>query len=109
MSMSPSGTAWSSRSQTSSCRRVAGWAPRRGMAPGAAGRGRGVGGCAPSAVDAHEGDRATAVLLDHLMRDAHERAADVVLVEDDLRIGQHVPSWPLRTGLKGLAGTVAAR
>ena len=36
-----------------------------------------------AAVDAHEGDGPAAVLLDHLVRDAHERAADVVLVEDD--------------------------
>ena len=55
-----------------------------------------------AAVDAHEGDGAAVVLLDHLVRDAHERTADVVLVEDDLLIGQTVPSWPLGTGLKGL-------
>ena len=55
-----------------------------------------------AAVDAHEGDGPAAVLLDHLMRDAHERAADVVLVENDLLIGQTVPSWPLWTWLKGL-------
>ena len=56
-----------------------------------------------AAVDAHEGDGPAAVLLDHLVRDAHERAADVVLVEDDLLFGHTVPSWPLGTGLKGLA------
>jgi hypothetical protein len=55
-----------------------------------------------AAVDAHEGNGPATVLLDHLMRDAHERAADVVLVEDDLLFGQRVPSWPLWTWLKGL-------
>ena len=37
-----------------------------------------------AAVDAHEGDGSAGVLLDDLVRDAHERPADVVLVEDDL-------------------------
>ena len=41
-----------------------------------------VGEMRAAPVDAHEGDRTTAVLLDHLVRDAYERAADVVLVED---------------------------
>ncbi len=62
-----------------------------------------------AAVDAHEGDGAAAVLLDHLMRDAHERTADVVLVENDLLFGQTVPSWPHGTGLKGLGCVLAGR
>ena len=54
-----------------------------------------------AAVDAHEGDGPAAVLLDHLVRDTHERAADVVLVEDDASVLATVPSWPLGTWLKG--------
>ena len=55
-----------------------------------------------AAVDADERDGPAGVLLDDLVRDAYERAADVVLVEDDdLLVGQAVPSWPLGTGLKG--------
>ena len=57
-----------------------------------------------AAVDADEGDGPAAVLLDDLVRDAHERAADVVLVEDDLLLGHSGPSWPLGTGLKGRGG-----
>ena len=58
-----------------------------------------------AAVDAHEGERPAGVLLDDLVRDAHQRPADVVLVEDDPAVfGHTVPSWPLRAGLKGLAG-----
>ena len=36
-----------------------------------------------AAMDAHQRDVSVSVLLDDLVRDAHERAADVVLVEDD--------------------------
>ena len=54
-------------------------------------------------VDAHQRDVPVGVLLDDLMRDAHERAADVVLVEDNLLLGHSRPSWPLGTGLKGCA------
>ena len=45
-----------------------------------------------AAVDAHERDGPAGVLLDDLVRDAHERAADVVLVEDDPRCG-HIGSF----------------
>ena len=39
-----------------------------------------------AAVDPHQRDVPVAVLLDDLVRDADERAADVVLVEDDLLV-----------------------
>ena len=59
-----------------------------------------------AAVDADERDGLAGVLLDDLVRDAHERPADVVLVEDDLGVvHSHVPSWPRGTGLKGRGGT----
>jgi hypothetical protein len=44
----------------------------------------------PAAVDPHERHGPAGVLLHDLVRDAHERAADVVLVEDDLRFGHSV-------------------
>ena len=43
---------------------------------------------------------AIGVLLEDLMRDAHEGAAHVVAVEDDLGVLQRDPSWPRGTGLK---------
>ena len=49
-----------------------------------------------AAVDADEGDGAAGVLLDDLVRDADECAADVVLVEDDFFL--HVLLLP---GLSG--------
>ena len=39
-----------------------------------------------TAVDAHQGDGLGIVVLDDLVRDAHERTAHVVPVEDDLLI-----------------------
>jgi hypothetical protein len=58
-----------------------------------------------AAVDADERHGLPGVLLHDLMRDAHERPPDVVLVEDDLRkVHPHVPSWPRRTWLKGRSG-----
>jgi hypothetical protein len=61
-------------------------------------------GAAP--VDADERDRPVGVLLDDLVRDPHERAPDVVLVEDDLgMVHVPVPSWPRRAGLKGRGRT----
>jgi hypothetical protein len=57
-----------------------------------------------AAVDPHESDVTVAVLLHDLVRDADERAPDVVLVEDDLLLGHSRPSWPLWTGLKGCGG-----
>ena len=53
-----------------------------------------------AAVDADERDGPAGVLLDDLVRDAHERAAHVVLVEDDLWFRHPVPSWPRGTGLR---------
>src|SRR5262249_4994447 len=61
-----------------------------------------------AAVDAHEGDRAPAVLLYHLMRDAHERATDVVLVEDNLGFWQHGSFLASRDRVKGTCGVLAA-
>ena len=42
------------------------------------------------------------VLLDDLVRDPHQRAAQIVAVEDDLVVSVQAlaPSWPLWTGLK---------
>ena len=64
-------------------------------------------------VDADEGDRVArgsavvaGVLLDDLVRDPHERAAQIVAVEyDPVRACQkRAPSWPLWTGLKEPTG-----
>ena len=59
----------------------------------------------PAPVDADERDLAVGVLLDDLVGDPHERAPDVVLVQDDLLLGHSVPSWPHRAGLKGRGRT----
>ena len=53
-----------------------------------------------AAVDADERHVPVGVLLDDLVGDPHERAADVVVVEDDLLLRHSRPSWPLGTGLK---------
>ena len=53
-----------------------------------------------AAMDADESDVVCGVVLHDLVRDAHERAAHVVAVEDDLRLHRRDPSWPRRTGLK---------
>jgi hypothetical protein len=58
-----------------------------------------------AAVDPDERDVAAGVLLDDLVGDPHERAPDVVLVQDDLLLRHSVPSWPLRAGLKGRGRT----
>jgi hypothetical protein len=34
-------------------------------------------------MDAHQGDRTAGILLDDLVGDPHERAAHVIVVEDD--------------------------
>ena len=47
------------------------------------------------------GDIDIAFYRDDLVRDPHERAPDVVLVQDDLRLGHSVPSWPRWARLKG--------
>jgi hypothetical protein len=54
-------------------------------------------------VDAHQGDGLGVVLLDDLVRDADERAADVVLVEDDLLFRRAPSSAPI-TPLDSLTG-----
>ena len=41
-----------------------------------------------AAVDAHQRDASVRILLDDLVRHPHERAPDVVLVEDDSGIAQ---------------------
>ena len=53
-----------------------------------------------AAMDADDGELLRGVLLDDLVRDAHERAPHVVAVEDDLLGFQPEPSWPHGTGLK---------
>ena len=61
----------------------------------AASKGRAAG------VDADEGERvATWILLDDLVRDTYERAAQIVAVEDDPVFHFRAPSWPLWTWLK---------
>jgi hypothetical protein len=54
-------------------------------------------------MDAHQGDRPGAgVLLDDLVRDPQQGAAQLVAIEDDrlVSVDALAPSWPLRTGLK---------
>ena len=68
--MSPSGTSVSSRSSTS-------WWSARGEVRA-------------SSVDADERDGAAGVLLHDLVRDADERASDVVLVQDDALLVGHM-------------------
>ena len=63
-------------------------------------------GAAP--VDPDEGDLAAGVLLDDLVRDPHERAPDVVLVEDDLWV-RHSGSFLASPGrVKGTRENLAA-
>ena len=54
-----------------------------------------------AAVDADQRHRTVRVLLDNLVCDPHQRAANVIAVEDDRRGFQRAPSWPRGTGLKG--------
>jgi hypothetical protein len=44
------------------------------------------------------------VLLDDLVRDPDERSPEIVVIEHDPLVAHScAPSWPRRTGLKGLA------
>jgi len=52
-------------------------------------------------LDAHQRDLASGVLLDDLVRDPHERAANVIVVENDPGgLQPAAPSWPHGAWLK---------
>src|SRR5207237_10757011 len=51
-------------------------------------------------MDADDRDRPVGVLLDDLVRDPHQCAAHVIVVEDDRGGLQRAPSWPYGTGFK---------
>ena len=55
----------------------------------------------PAAMDADDRHALAGVLLDDLVGDAHQRAPDVLAVEDGLLVLHVDPSWPRWTGLKG--------
>src|SRR3954449_752703 len=55
-------------------------------------------------MDSDDGEVLPCGSLDDLVSDAHQRAPDVLAVEDDLVSHVVLPSWPRGTGLKVAAG-----